>query len=231
MTATATISNIRKLRVTLPASAIPITKEARLRTVPLAKGAEAIEFVFPFTPIEITYEGLSPEWVSIDRPLNTPLIDLKGFNLMRVTLRFLIAVPFDGVTVSIDNDIRALRSIANSEDPVAFVNMDRMLTNPFNIARLRSNRSSAGFFFRVADMSVNSTRRNLDNEITAAEVSITLQETANPPIRQLYFAPKTYTSSVLASSAKRKRRVGDKIKPAITPYTGINSLLSVPKTQ
>lgn len=218
MTATATVSNIRKLRVTLPASAVPTTKEARLKTVPLSKDSVPIEFVFPFTPIEITYEGLAPEWVSVDRPLNTPLIDLKGYNLLRVNLRFLIAVPFDGVTVSIDNDIRTLRSIANAEDPVAFVNMDRMLTNPFNVARLKSNRTAEGFFFRVADMSINSMRRNLNNEITSAEVSITLQETANPPIRTVYFEQVTYKKPKRPSSTRRKRKKKEPKQPQIVPY-------------
>lgn len=216
MAGRANVSNIRRLRrnartlrLKLPAVAAPatidsVTKGARLRTVPASQKAKATEFVFPFTPIEITYDGLSPEWVSIDRPLNTPLIDLKGYNLMRVELRFLLAVPLDGIRVSIDNDIRTLRMIANSQDPVAFINMDRMLTNPFNVSRLGQNRTNQGFFFRIADMSVQSMRRNLQNEITAAEISITLQEEANPPIRKIYFQPVTYSIATKPSTTKTK---------------------------
>lgn len=200
MTATSTVSNIRKLRVTIPTSAAPVTKDARLRTVPSTRDDPYIEFVFPFTPIEITYDALAPEWVEIDRPLNTPLVDLKGYNLMKVNLRFLVAVPFDGIEITVDNDIRTLRSIANSNDPVSFINMDRMLTNPFNISRLKSDRPNAGFFFRIAEMSINSIRRNLFNEITSAEVTMTLQETANPPIRKIYFETVDYLSSVTPST-------------------------------
>lgn len=198
--------NIRRLRVSLPTTAqTTVTKDARLRTVPAARRGGAIEFVFPFAPIEISYENLSPEWVEIDRPLNTPLIDLKGLNLMRVSLRFLVAVPYDGIRVSVDNDIRTLRQIANSNDPVAFINMDRMLTNPFNVSRSDSRRNSSGFFFRVADMSVQSIRRNIRNEITSAEVSMTLQETANPPIRAIYFAPINYSVATAPTAVVTKK--------------------------
>lgn len=197
---------IRRLRISLPTTAqTPITKDARLVTVPAARRGGAIEFVFPFSPIEITYENLSPEWVEIDRPLNTPLIDLKSLNLMRVNLRFLVAVPYDGIRVSVDNDIRTLRQIANSNDPVAFINMDRMLTNPFNVSRSDSRRTAAGFFFRVADMSVQSIRRNIRNEITSAEVSLTLLETANPPIRAIYFAPINYSTATAPTAAVTKK--------------------------
>ena len=188
----------RRLRLRVPSVAPATTTEAtvkgaRLRTVPTSTNVTPIEFIFPFAPIEITYNQLSAEWASIDRPLNTPLIDLKGYNLMRVELRFLLAVPFDGIRISIDNDIRTLRSIATSQDPVAFINMDRMLTNPFNISRIGPSRTNQGFFFRIADMSVQSMRRNAANEITSAEVTMTLQETANPPIRKIHFDKINYS--------------------------------------
>lgn len=216
----------RRLRLRIPSVSPPatteaVTKGARLRTVPTGRNAIPIEFVFPFAPIEITYNGLSAEWVAIDRPLNTPLIDLKGYNLMRVELRFLVAVPFDGVRVSIDNDIRTLRAIATSQDPVAFINMDRMLTNPFNISRIGPTRSNQGFFFRVADMSVQSIRRNIANEITSAEVSMTLQETANPPIRKIYFTPIQFPSNTTASSTRTKIN-----RPTPTSPGGYDSLIN-----
>ena len=194
------ISNIRKLRIRLAVTGIAVTKEVSLQTV----GGGAKQFIFPFAPIEVSYDSLAPEWVSIDRPLLTPIIDLKGYNLLRVSLRFLLAVPYDGITTSIDNEIRTLRSIANSSNPCAFINMDKMLTNPFNVPRTGYSRPNKGFFFRVAEMSVSSLRRNLNNEITSAEVSLTLQETANPPIRAVYFAPINYSSGSTPSSVGSK---------------------------
>jgi hypothetical protein len=164
-----------------------------------------------------------PEWVEIDRPLNTPIVDLKSLNLMKVALRFLVAVPFDGINVSVDNDIRTLRTIANSSDPVSFINMDRMLTNPFNVSRSDSRRTAAGFFFRVADMSIQSIRRNLRNEITSAEVSMTLQETANPPIRAIYFAPISYSVASAPSTTTTKKTTS----PAPTTYRKITESINL----
>lgn len=201
--------NRRRVRLRLPAVVPPETTDAvikgsRLRTVPASKKNKVIEFVFPFTPISITYDSLAPEWTVINRPLNTPIIDLRTYSLMRVELRFLLAVPLDGIRVSVDNDIRTLRSIANSQDPVAFINMDRMLTNPFNIPRLGQRRTNQGFFFRIGDMSVESVRRNMQNEITSAEISITLQEEANPPIRKIYFQPVVYSKLSKPSTIRSK---------------------------
>lgn len=188
--------NLRRMVAVLPARSLPLTAQAKMRTVPVNSAAAPTEFPFPFVPIQVSYENLAPELVEIERPQNLPYVDRKAYKLLRVSLQFLLARPFDGFSQSVDPDIRILRSMANSNDPVVFTNMDGMLTNPFNIPQLGVNRSNTAFFFRIGELSVQSVRRNRSNEITAAEISLTLVEDANTRAQVIAFPAIQYPDLV-----------------------------------
>lgn len=206
--------NLRRLVATLPVRSLPLTAQAKMRTVPVNSASAPTEFQFPFVPIQISYENLAPELVEIDRPQNLPYVDRKGYKLLRVNLQFLLARPFDGFSQSVDADIRILRSMANSSDPVVFSNMDGMLTNPFNIPQLGINRSNTAFFFRIGELSVQSVRRNRSNEITAAEISITLVEDANSRAQVISFPAIQYPDLVKPSTKASNNKPKDPAPPS-----------------
>ncbi len=184
--------DLRRLTTQVKVKTRPRTAQAKMRTVPKTPGNGVSEYVFPFVPIQIQYENLAPEFVEIERPGNIPYVDRKSYRLLKVSLQFLVARPYDGYNESVDADLRLLRSMANSLDPVMFTGLDGMLTNPFNIPQLSLNRPNAAFFFRIAELSVQSVRRNTNNEITAAEVSISLIEDPGSRATVISFPSITY---------------------------------------
>lgn len=187
--------NLRRIRVKYRGRTNRRGLKSLMVTVPQNREDEILKFVFPFTPISVTYSDLSPEYSEVERPGNQPFVELKSFRLMKVSFTFLLAVPFDGVEQSVDDDIVLLRRMANSRNPVAIINMDRALTRAMNVRRLENNRNLNRFFFRVADLSVEAIRRNERNKVTVAQVSITLQEVANPRVSTIAFPQITYPVS------------------------------------
>lgn len=160
------------------------------------------DFFFPYPPIDIQYTNLSAEWTEIARPGRTPLVEYVTNKLLSVSFKFLVAKPFDGVSYSVDNDLSKLRRMASSKRTVSFFGFDGMLTNPFQIEG-QETRSKAGFYFHITDFSIGSLRRNTDNEITAAECSITVVEVNNPDITVVQFPVITYP--VPAVPIKKKK--------------------------
>jgi len=153
------------------------------------------EFFFPYAPIDVQYSNMAAEWTEINRPGRTPLIDYSQSKLLDVSFNFLVARPGDGITYSVDDDLVTLRYMASSKRTVSVFGMDGMLTNPFQIPG-QPSRTSSGFFFHITDFTVRSVRRNKDNQITAAECSITLREVNNPDIGVVRFPAITYPRQV-----------------------------------
>lgn len=167
------------------------------------------EFVFPFAPIDVQYSNLAAEWTEINRPGRTPLIDYSQSKLLEVSFNFLVARPNDGLAYSVDDDLVTLRYMASSTRTVSMFGMDGMLTNPFQIPG-QPARTSGGFFFHITDLSIRSVRRNKDNQITAAECSITLREVNNPDISAVRFPPIEYP--VALPTVKKKPIFDDPLK-------------------
>ena len=160
------------------------------------------EFYFPYPPIDIQYTNLSAEWTEIARPGRTPLVEYVTNKLLSVSFKFLVAKPFDGLSYSVDTDLSKLRRMASSKRTVSFFGFDGMFTNPFQIPE-QETRSRAGFYFHITDFSISSLRRNSDNEITAAECSITVTEVNNPNITVVQFPVITYPVAVAPPTKKK----------------------------
>jgi len=131
-------------------------------------------FTFPFAPQAIDYSGLSPELQTIDRPGKQPIVAFSRFRAKQIAIKFLIAVPNDGLHISVDGAIELLTSITNSARPVYFTNMDKLITNPL------ADDPSKNIFWSIIEMSLSSLRRNETNAITAAEATLSLVENTNP---------------------------------------------------
>lgn len=133
-------------------------------------------FVFPFTPQQVQYSNMSAEFVEISRPGKTPLVAFNKLKARQISFQFLLAVPLDGLFITIDGSIDFLYDMATSGEVVYFTNMDRQITNPL----IANDQQS--IFWTITDLSFSSIRRNEFNAITAAEGTITLIENTNPDI-------------------------------------------------
>lgn len=130
-------------------------------------------FTFPFPPVGVQHSNMTPEWVEIERPGYVPIVGLKKFNLMRLQFDFLVAAPWDGIAYSVENELILLRRMISSRQPIYFAGMGTFLSTP-QVQPGTGTRT--GVFFRITDFSINSLRRNTDQQITAAQCSMSMQE-------------------------------------------------------
>lgn len=130
-------------------------------------------FTFPFPPVAVQHSNLVPEWVEVDRPGYVPIVGLKKYNLMRLQFDFLLAAPWDGIKYPVEDELLLLRRMANRTEPIYFTGMGTFLNTPLSLPGATSR---AGMFFRITDFSINSMRRNPNQEVTAAQCSMALQE-------------------------------------------------------
>lgn len=153
-----------------------------------------IAFTFPYPPQQIQYSNMSPELSEISRPGKVPIIAFNRYRAKQIAFKFLLAVPLDGLAISIDRDIEVLQEIANTGRPVYFTNLDRQISNPLNIS------NELRIFWSIIDLTFSSIRRNERNQIVAAEADITLMENNNPKIKVADLPRITYTENVPTSN-------------------------------
>lgn len=133
-------------------------------------------FDFPYPPTNVEYSNLTPEWVEIERPGYVPIVGLSKYKLMRIQFDFLVAVPWDGIWFSVEEELNTLRRMATGTRPVYFNNMGAVTADALPLPGTQRRIAGAGMFFRIVDFNIQSLRRNADNVITAAQCSIVLQE-------------------------------------------------------
>lgn len=154
-------------------------------------GDPAMSFTFPFTPAQIQYSNMSPELSELARPGKMPIVAFSKFRSRQIAIKFLVAVPLDGLFTSVDNDIELLFDMANTARPVYFTSMDKQISNP-----LGSTNESTNIFWSITDMNLSSIRRNENNKITAAEVNLTLVENTNKNVIVATLPRINYAESV-----------------------------------
>jgi hypothetical protein len=160
------------------------------------------DFVFPYSPREVNIGKLSDEMVQIARPGTTPIVAFKSHSLMTVDFTALIAYPGDGLITSVDRELFALRRMASSSDKVfQLLNYDIFTNAPFTFRNM-STEKLQGLFFSITEMSVDVTRRNKDNQISMANVKISLVENRNPNINLALIPPLTFTRPLLTCKDK-----------------------------
>lgn len=165
-------------------------RKATMHTIrTLNREEQPLSFVFPYAPQQIQYSNMSPEFAEISRPGKTPIIAFTRYRARQLSFKFLLAVPLDGLKISIDESIQFLQSMAASATTVYFTNMDKQISNPITVD------SESRIFWSISDLNFSSIRRNEVNEITAAEANITLVENLNPTIQAAQLPRITYTSA------------------------------------
>ena len=164
------------------------------------------DFYFPFEPINVTYENLADEIAELPRPGSTPLVVFKQHRLMRVSFEFLVAVPFDGIAIDVEDSLEILRNFgSNAGRDVQLFNMDTFLSAAFPYAN-RPRGALSAMLFKVADLTVTSTRRNTNKKITAATVSITLIESSQNPSITLVRIPKIKKRKIKKKTGKTGKK-------------------------
>ena len=158
---------------------------AFIRLLPIQGNDTIYEFHFPFSPINISYDGLANEIAEIDRPGATSILAFKKHQLMKVSFDFVVAVPYDGIKTSVDSDLFILRTMAeHTTRPVRVFNLDQMFERTSRRRYQPANTRHRSYLtkFRIAELNVTSVKRNMKGEITQADCKITLIEDVNPKI-------------------------------------------------
>lgn len=167
-----------------PSGVIPLVMRMR--------GDSAVEdedFVFPYNPREFNLGQLADETAQIARPATTPILAFKSHRLMTVNFTALIAHPGDGLVSSVDKELQVLRKFASSSDKVfELLNYDIFTNTPFNYRNMSVERNN-GLFFSISEMTINVVRRNRLNQITQANVDISLIENRNPKMNIAFITP------------------------------------------
>jgi hypothetical protein len=160
-----------------------ISSNPYMRLLPAPGGQSdntVYDFYFPYVPQGIDYSDLSDEVAEISRAGTTPLITFRAHRLMKVSMEFLVAVPYDGIVLDIEQSLEILRVFSTySNRSVVFYHLDKMLTSGYNYRLGPYNRPVA---FNITEMSINARQRNADGKITQAIVRLSLVENRNPDI-------------------------------------------------
>jgi hypothetical protein len=160
-------------------------------------------FVFPFSPQSVSYRDLAPELSELRRPGNKPIVAFSSLKSTRVDLEFLLAVPFDGLHIDIERDIKLLQQMTASGRPVWFYNADSFLASNKSDSKTRNPQ----FFWSIVDMSFQSVRRNVAQKITQATVVLSLIENVNPKIAVVSLPPISYTKNAPSNNPRPAAKV------------------------
>jgi hypothetical protein len=135
-----------------------------LDPIRLANGSNGIaKWIFPYAPNDITISNLSDAYQQLDRPGRLPVLQRSARNPLQVDISSLI-VKRDSTSTAvapIDDEILLLRRVANSN-----VNL---IVGAKALGRLHH-----GIRFRMTNFSLESVRRDPQQRMTIANVSLTL---------------------------------------------------------
>ena len=166
-------------------------------------------FALPYNPLQVKYGALADEIAQIARPGTTPIIAFKNHRLLTMDFTFILAHPGDGLSQSVDSWVQTLRRFGtNSNRAIQLLNFDSM-TN--TAAQLRNQDNAyESMLFTIVDLSVDTVRRNRNNEITQAQCSISLVENRNPNIVRVFIPPlvvRKIDPKCSKATAKEKKKL------------------------
>jgi hypothetical protein len=166
------------------------------------------KFVLEIVPNSLEFSQLSSTWSEIERSSQYSLVDWSKNNLLKVSFRFLVAAnntvqnggrhdTFNGLELSIDDELENLRNLAATKVPVQLVNFTDYLTNTYRYPFISK---SEGIYFIINEMSVSATRFTNKNQnafdrsgsiknVAAAEVTVTLTEYPKRPDQPIVALP------------------------------------------
>lgn len=116
---------------------------------------------FPFAPNSVNIKDMGDSYEQLNRPGREPLLYRSEQRLMSVDLNILLTANTSKGYNSAESNINWLRLIARSDKDISVIGLGEMVT---------------GHIFRIVDISVNSQRLNVKQEITIAEIGLSLTE-------------------------------------------------------
>lgn len=156
---------------------------------------QSYTYQFDYIPQNIQYSSLGSEWVEIPRAENFAFVDWNKYQLMRVSMSWIMALDrkeaggatvHDGLFTSVDSRILDLRRMSQRKHPVSIVNMDDLLSVQLKTDyKDGSLRSVSGMQFVITDLNITASRRTSDpstgqpttpSKIAVAQCQMTLQE-------------------------------------------------------
>lgn len=149
-------------------------------------------FTFPYAPVEISYSDLSNKWEEYKRPGDFTIIDSTGPSNLKVQMQFRYADPISSGNASIESELNRLRLIGLDPGPVWFVNLDTYLSSPIAPSLVVPQWGLRLALFRIADLSVQIKRRNLQNQATQADISLSLIEDRIPLVADVSLPAISY---------------------------------------
>jgi hypothetical protein len=114
---------------------------------------------FPYAPNSISFSELADNYEQLNRPGREPMLFRSEQRLMSVELSLLMTADQGKGINSVEFSIEWLRLIARSDKDISLIGLGELVT---------------GRLFRIVDVSAKSVRMNVKQEITIAEVGISL---------------------------------------------------------
>lgn len=135
------------------------------RKVDIGNGPETLAFEFPFTPNNISIDGLSDEYATLDRPGRFPLVYFAKRKPLTVTLKTLVTANTSRGLASAESNIAQIANLARSRATVLVVGFGLLVT---------------GTKFYITDFTTEAVRLNSRQDMTMANVTITLTQASTP---------------------------------------------------
>lgn len=135
-----------------------ITAPQRAKLTQMSGAKRSIEF--PYGPQGISYSGMGLEYDQIERPGLSPLLQPTSRKLRQLSVSAVLATPNDGGRSSIEGQLFIFEAIARDNVDCAFTY--GAVTLPYRV--------------RLTDFSYTAIQRNLDGNITQAEIDFQLDE-------------------------------------------------------
>lgn len=174
-------------------------------------GIERYSYLFPYTPVNISFDSVGSEYSEISRAGNYSLVTRKQPNLLKVAFDFRVAHrPSNGLQ-PITKDLDILRKIAVDDVAVVVGGIGGYLSST-------GTSSLSAKKFRVVNLSVEIVTASPTNEPWQANCTLELIEDRNPAFTLVKFAAITYTpepaKKVASSSSSGNKKPP---KPTTTP--------------
>lgn len=170
--------------------AVPAIVPLVIRLHPYDAGDILEEFSLPYNPIQLRYGSLGDEISQIPRPGTTPIVAFKSHRLLTIDFQFVLAQPGDGLATSVDDKLQILRRFAaNGHRVISLANFDALTNIPHKFRNSFEEARTDGLFFNIVEMGVEVMRRNKSNQVTQANVSLSLVENRNPKINIVSIKP------------------------------------------
>lgn len=116
---------------------------------------------FPYAPNSVSVKDMADSYEQLPRPGREPLIYRSEQRLMSVDLTLVMTDSTSKGYNSAEWNINWLRLLARSDKDISVIGLGEIVT---------------GKLFRIVDVSVNSSRLNVKQEITIAEVQLSLTQ-------------------------------------------------------